>query len=80
MLVLPGLNVLNVPKVLLKVNISSRYDVQKSLSTSFMALSSILLYMLPALANQKDIHIYWNVPNGLIIAVHAQIPGSILTA
>ena len=35
----------------LKVRISSRYDVQKSLSTSFMATSSILLNTLPGLAN-----------------------------
>ena len=41
----------------LKVSISSRYDVRNSLSTSFMALSSILLYTLPALANPKVIRI-----------------------
>ena len=54
----------------LKVRISSRYDVQKSLSTSFMAASSILLYTLLTLANPNSIRIYWNMPNGLINAVH----------
>ena len=52
----------------MKVSISSRYDVQNSLSTSFMATSSILMYTLPALANPKGICMYWNMPNGLINA------------
>ena len=64
----------------LKVRISSRYDVQKSLSFSFMTMSRILLYTHPVLANPNGIHIYWNVPNGLINAVHARLPGSILNA
>ena len=64
----------------MKVRIPSRYDDQKSLSTSFMATSSILLYTLPVLANSNGIHIYWDVPKGMINAVHARLPGSILTA
>ena len=62
----------------LKVRISSRYDLQKSLS--FMATSSILLYTLPVLANPNGFGMYWNVPNGLLNAVHAGLPGLILTA
>ena len=54
----------------LKVRILSRYDVQKSLSTSCIAMSSILLYTLPVLANPNVISINWNVPNGLINTVH----------
>ena len=34
---------------------------------------NILLYKLPALANQNGILMYWNVPNGLMNAVQARL-------
>ena len=74
-------NVQKEPKVLpLYVKMQSKYNVQKSLSTFFMAMSSILLYTLPVLANLNGMCIYWNMPKGLINAVQAKLPGLILTA